>query len=73
MWAKLLASIPDQEQCRLMPRYSDVYDLTAIAAMLYEDHATIPVIEQRWLAVVDSVDSQVKMWQAGSVMIYYCS
>jgi len=64
MWAKLLASIPDQEQRRLMPRHSDVYDLPAIAAMLYEDHATIPVTEERWLAVVDSVDSQVKMWQA---------
>lgn len=65
MWTEFLTSMPNQEQRRLMSLHSDACDLPAIAAMLYEDNATIPVTEERWLAIVDSVEFQVTMRQAG--------
>jgi hypothetical protein len=44
-----------------MLHHSDGCDLPTIAAMLYEDNATIPVTEERLLAVLDSVMSAVKL------------
>jgi hypothetical protein len=64
MWTEFVNSISDPEQRRFMPNYSEASDLPSIVAMLRENDATIPVTKERWLGIVNSVQSEVKVFQA---------
>ena len=53
--------MPDPMPRRLMPHHPEACDLPTIAAMLYEDNATVPVTEERWLTIANSVISDMKV------------
>lgn len=62
LWDKYLAD-KDKEKNEnerpFMPHFDDICDLPAIATMLSENDATIPVTEERWLSVAESILSQL--------------
>jgi hypothetical protein len=59
IWHELVTGLPDaQEQC-LMPNFIDACELPTVADMLVDDHVHIPVTEERFLAKLDSILSDV--------------
>lgn len=63
IWNEMVTSITDSQERMLMPHHDDACELPSVAAMLLEDDARIPVTEERWLAIVHTIPSQVADFQ----------
>lgn len=63
IWTDLLDTTQDPLERSLMPHVDDACELPHIADMIYEDEARIPVTEERWLAIVDSIPEALAHYQ----------
>jgi hypothetical protein len=63
MWMEFVDAVSDPNKRDFMPHHIDACEMPAIASMLYEDGAQIPVTQERWLAITLSVPHQVEDFQ----------
>lgn len=63
IWRGVVQAIQDPIERSLMPDVDDACALPHIAEMLNEDEARIPVTEERWLAIVDTLPDALAHYQ----------